>query len=31
MWVDVMRAEMLFNRLCDKDMNWVGGADRFLE
>jgi hypothetical protein len=29
-YVDIMRAKMLFNHLCDKDMNWVGGPDRFV-
>jgi hypothetical protein len=30
MFVDIMRAKMLFNHLCDKDMNWRGGPDSFL-
>lgn len=30
MYVDIMRAKMLFNHLCDENMNWVGSIDRFL-
>ena len=29
MWVDIVRAKILFNHLCDADMNWVGSVDRF--
>merc|ERR1719223_495630 len=31
MWVDMVRAKILFNHLCDDDMNWVGGVDAFVE
>ena len=30
MWVDMVRANMMLNHLCDQAFNWVGGADRFL-
>jgi len=30
MFVDVMRAKMLFNHLCDDDMNWRGAPDVFM-
>jgi hypothetical protein len=30
MFVDVMRAKMLFNHLCDHEMNWRGSADLFV-
>jgi len=29
MWVDLVRAKMLFNHLCDEDFNWVGDISRF--
>lgn len=29
MWVDIVRAKMLFNHLCDEDLNWVGKVERF--
>ena len=29
MWVDIVRAKILFNHLCDESMNWVAGIDRF--
>lgn len=29
MWVDIVRAKMLFNHLCDEDFNWVAAAERF--
>ena len=29
MWVDLMRAKMLFNLLCDDDMQWRGSAEMF--
>jgi hypothetical protein len=30
MFVDIMRAKMLFNHLCDSDMNWRGSPDLFI-
>lgn len=30
MFVDVMRAKMLFNHLCDHEMNWRGSVDYFI-
>ncbi len=30
MYVDIMRAKMLFNHLCDENMNWIGSSSRFL-
>lgn len=30
MYVDIMRAKMLFNHLCDSDMNWRGSAEMFI-
>lgn len=30
MYVDVMRAKMLFNHLCDENMNWRGKAENFI-
>jgi hypothetical protein len=29
MWVDLVRAQMLLNHLCDEDSNWVGDISRF--
>lgn len=29
MWVDIVRAKILFNHLCDENMNWVGDLNRF--
>lgn len=29
MWVDIVRAKILFNHLCDEDLNWVAAIDRF--
>ncbi len=29
-WVDVVRAQILLNHLCDEDWNWVGGIETFL-
>jgi len=29
MWVDLVRAQMLLNHLCDEDFNWVGDIKRF--
>jgi len=29
MFVDIVRAKMLFNHLCDHNMNWRGGVERF--
>ncbi len=29
MWVDLVRAKMLLNHLCDEDFNWVGDINRF--
>ena len=31
MWVDIMRAKILLNHLCDDDMNWVGNTNRFVD
>lgn len=30
MYVDIMRAKMLFNHLCDEDMNWRTGTNAFI-
>ena len=30
MFVDIMRAKMLFNHLCDSEMNWRGSIEYFL-
>lgn len=30
MWVDIVRANILFNHLCDANNNWVGGVDSFI-
>jgi len=30
MWVNIERVKMLFNHLCDEELNWVGSADRFV-
>lgn len=30
MFVDIMRAKMLFNHLCDADMNWRGSTSQFI-
>jgi hypothetical protein len=29
MWVDIVRAKILFDHLCDADMNWAGKIERF--
>jgi hypothetical protein len=29
MWVDLVRAKMLFNHLCDEEFNWVGDVSMF--
>jgi hypothetical protein len=29
MWVDLVRAQMMLNHLCDEDNNWVGDINRF--
>jgi hypothetical protein len=29
MWVDLVRAQILLNHLCDENYNWVGSADAF--
>jgi hypothetical protein len=29
MWVDIVRAKILFNHLCDDDLNWVASPNRF--
>ena len=29
MWVDIVRAKILFNHLCDDNNEWVGSVDRF--
>ena len=30
MWVNIERVKMLFNHLCDEELNWVGTVDRFV-
>ena len=30
MWVDLVRAQMLLNHLCDENHNWVGSEQRFV-
>ena len=30
MYVDIMRAKMLFNHLCDENMNWRGSIEYFI-
>ena len=30
MWVDVMRAKILLNHLCDDDLNWIASVNRFV-
>lgn len=30
MWVDIVRAKILLNHLCDENNNWVGGIDKFI-
>ncbi len=30
MWVDIMRAKIFLNHVCDDDMNWIGSTDRFV-
>lgn len=30
MWVDIVRAQIFFNHLCDADWNWIGSEDAFL-
>jgi hypothetical protein len=29
-WVDLVRAQILLNHLCDENNNWVGGAEAFV-
>ena len=31
MFVDTVRANILFNKLCDENFQWVGGEDAFVE
>mmetsp|Transcript_26501 Transcript_26501/g.36496 ORF Transcript_26501/g.36496 Transcript_26501/m.36496 type:complete len:333 (-) Transcript_26501:29-1027(-) len=31
MFVDIVRANILFNKLCDENFNWIGGIDKFIE
>lgn len=31
MFVDIVRANILFNKLCDDNFQWVGGEGAFLE
>ena len=29
MWVDIVRAKMLFNHICDEQFNWVAAEEHF--
>ena len=31
MWVDIMRAKVLFNRLCNAKNEWIGDVERFID
>jgi len=31
MFVDIVRANILFNKLCDENFDWIGGTDAFLQ
>ncbi len=30
MWVDIVRAQILLNHLCDENNEWVGGIESFM-